>query len=927
MAQQGKSLQNQNNCCEGTLINPNDRNHKWVYLFTEGSGEMKALLGGKGAGVAEMIQAGLPVPPGFTITTESCNAYYAYERQFPEGMWTQTTLALQTLEEQTGKHFGDPTNPLLISVRSGAAISMPGMMDTVLNLGLNDITAEGLAAISGERRFALDAYRRFIAMFGHIVMGVESAKFERVLDRTKANTSGGRDTDLSAAQLEEVIEAYKRIIFADHHGHSFPQDPYEQLRMAIGAVFDSWMGRRAIDYRRVYRIADDLGTAVNVQAMVFGNLNWQSGTGVAFTRNPSTGERLLYGEYLLNAQGEDVVAGIRTPKAIQQLAEELPEVFAQLQAITGSLERHYRDMQDIEFTIERGKLWLLQTRAGKRSGAAAVRIAVEMVDEGLIDHETAILRVEPDQLDQLLHPMVAPDVKAPVLTTGLPASPGAAAGIVLFDPDEAEQMAQDANALPFVLVRHETSPEDFHGMTGAQAILTVRGGMTSHAAVVARGIGKPCVVGAGSIEIDHHQDCLRVGEHLIRKGAWITVDGSTGYVYAGKIATTEPQFHEDTLRLLTWADERRRLRVRANADTGSDAQMARSFGAEGIGLCRTEHMFFGEERLTSMRQMILADNWAERVQALEKILPLQQRDFIAIFRAMEGLPVTIRLLDPPLHEFLPSREDLVAEINELYFTVMQQAKSLAHVAQLTAEISQRETLLRQVDRLREVNPMLGHRGCRLGLVYPEVTEMQVRAIFEAACTVQAEGIQVLPEIMVPLVATPAELLNQSEIIHRIAQEVIGAHGMSLEYTVGTMIELPRAALVADRVAEHAQFFSFGTNDLTQTTLGMSRDDSARFLPSYIVHKVLPDDPFQVIDREGVGQLIELGIERGRKSNPQLKVGVCGEHGGEARSIAFFHSLGIDYVSCSPFRVPLARLAAAQAAIRCSPHYQHEVSAA
>jgi pyruvate,orthophosphate dikinase len=878
------------------LINPNDRNHKWVYLFTEGNGELKTLLGGKGAGVCEMIQAGLPVPPGFTITTESCNAYYAYERQFPEGMWTQATLALHTLEAQTGKRFGDPQNPLLISVRSGAAISMPGMMDTVLNLGLNDATVQGLASITGERRFALDAYRRFIGMFGHIVMGVDSARFERVLERIKANTSGGRDTDLNEAQLEEVIEAYKRIIFADHHGHSFPQDPYEQLRMAISAVFDSWMGRRAIDYRRVYRIADDLGTAVNVQAMVFGNFDWQSGTGVAFTRNPSTGERVLYGEYLLNAQGEDVVAGIRTPKPIHELAEELPTVFAQLQTITGNLERHYRDMQDIEFTIERGKLWLLQTRAGKRSGAAAVRIAVEMVDEGLIDHETAILRVEPDQLDQLLHPMIAPDVRAPVLTTGLPASPGAAAGVVIFDPDEAEQMAQDANALPYVLVRHETSPEDFHGMTGAQAILTVRGGMTSHAAVVARGIGKPCVVGAGSIEIDHHQDCLRVGDQTIRKGAWITVDGSTGQVYAGKIPTTEPTFHDETLRLLAWADARRRLHVR-------------------IGLCRTEHMFFGEERLASMRQMILAENWAERVQALEKIQPLQEQDFIAIFRAMAGLPVTIRLLDPPLHEFLPSREDLVAEINELYFTVIQHAKSLAHVAQLTAEISQRENLLRQVDRLREVNPMLGHRGCRLGLVYPEVTEMQVRAIFEAACTVHAEGIQVLPEIMVPLVATPGELIHQTAIIHRIAQEVTGAHGMTLEYTVGTMIELPRAALVAHRVAEHAHFFSFGTNDLTQTTLGMSRDDSARFLPSYIVHKVLPDDPFQVIDMEGVGQLIELGIERGRASNPQLKVGVCGEHGGEARSIAFFHSLGIDYVSCSPFRVPLARLAAAQAAIR------------
>ncbi len=896
-------------------MNPYDRNYKWVYLFTEGNGTMKELLGGKGAGVADMIQAGLPVPPGFTITTEACNAYYANERQFAEGMWTQTTHALRTLEEQTGKQFGSSDNPLLISVRSGAAVSMPGMMDTVLNLGLTDATVEGLARLTGERRFALDAYRRFIAMFGHIVMGVDNAKFERVLDRTKAHTQGGRDTDLTEAQLEEVIEAFKRIIFSDHHGHSFPQDPQDQLRMAISAVFDSWTGRRAVDYRRVYRIADELGTAVSVQAMVFGNLDWESGTGVAFTRNPSTGERLLYGEYLLNAQGEDVVAGTRTPKSILQLSEELPDVAAQLHEITSSLERHYRDMQDIEFTIERGKLWLLQTRAGKRTGAAAVRIAVEMVEEGLIDKETALLRVEPEQIDQLLHPMVAPDADSVVLTTGLPASPGAAAGIVILDPDEAEQLAQDPAALPFVLVRHETSPEDFHGMTGAQAVLTVRGGMTSHAAVVARGMGKPCIVGAGGIEIDHYQDCLRIGQHVIRKGSWITVDGSTGRVFLGKVPTSKPEFRDDFVQLLTWADERSRLTVRANADTGADAAMARTFGAQGIGLCRTEHMFFGEERLVPMREMILADNWAERVQALEKLLPLQQEDFMAIFRAMDGLPVTIRLLDPPLHEFLPSREDLVAEITELRFTLLQHAKSMTHVAQLITEVSQKETLLRQVDRLREVNPMLGHRGCRLGLVYPEVTEMQVRAIFEAACTVQSEGMVVLPEIMVPLVATDVELINQSEIIHRIAQEVTGAHGLTLNYTVGTMIELPRAALVANRIAAHADFFSFGTNDLTQTTLGMSRDDSAHFLPSYIVRKVLPEDPFQVIDEEGVGQLIEFGIERGRATNPQLKIGVCGEHGGDAQSIDFFNRVGVDYVSCSPFRVPVARLAAAQVAIQ------------
>ena len=896
-------------------MNPNDRNYKWVYLLTEGQGDMRTLFGGKGAGVSEMLQIGLPVPPGFAITTEACNAYYANERQFPEGMWTQATQSLHSIEEQSGKRFGDPENPLLISVRSGAAISMPGMMDTVLNLGLNDETVEGLAKLTGERRFALDAYRRFIAMFGHIVMGVDSAKFERVLDRNKVQTQGGRDTDLSISQLEDVIEASKRIIFAEQHGQPFPQDPYSQLRMAISAVFDSWMGKRAVDYRRVYRIADELGTAVTVQAMVFGNLNWESGTGVAFTRNPSTGEHALYGEYLLNAQGEDVVAGTRTPKFIKELADELPEVAAQLETITQSLEQHYREMQDIEFTIEHGKLWLLQTRTGKRTGAAAVRVAVEMVHEGLIDQATAIQRIEPDQLEQLLHPTIDPDAEVTVLTTGLPASPGAAAGIVILDPDEAEKLAQDADAPPFILVRHETSPEDFHGMVDAKAVLTVRGGMTSHAAVVARGMGKPCVAGAGEIEIDPHQESLHIGEHVIRKGAWITVDGSTGRVFLGKVPTSEPEFDDNLRQLLTWADERRTLKVRANADTAADAQMARSFGAEGIGLCRTEHMFFGEERLEPMRQMILAEHWADRVQALEKILPLQQQDFAALFRAMDGLPVTIRLLDPPLHEFLPSRDDLMEEITELRFTLLQHAKSMSHVAQLTTQISEREHLLRQVDRLREVNPMLGHRGCRLGLVYPEVTEMQVRAMFEAACTVQSEGAQVLLEIMVPLVATPAELRNQSEVIHRVAEEVTGAHGLTLEYQVGTMIELPRAALVADRIAEHADFFSFGTNDLTQTTFGMSRDDSAHFLPSYIVHKVLPDDPFQVLDQDGVGQLIQLGVERGRATKPTLKTGICGEHGGEPRSIDFLNRVGVDYVSCSPFRVPIARLAAAQAAIR------------
>ncbi|MBI1298637.1 pyruvate, phosphate dikinase [bacterium] len=894
-----------------------NRDHKWVYLFAEGNGRMKELLGGKGAGVAEMTQAGIPVPPGFTITTEACNAYYAYDRQFPEGMWTQSNLALRSVEAETGKHFGDPANPLLVSVRSGSAISMPGMMDTVLNLGLNDETVEGLAQLTGDRRFALDAYRRFISMFGHIVMGVEGEKFDRVLSRVKARTPGGQDTDLTEADLSEVIESYKRIIFAERHGEEFPQNPHDQLRMAISAVFDSWMGRRAVDYRRIHRIADDLGTAVNVQAMVFGNLGWDSGTGVAFTRNPSTGEAILYGEYLLNAQGEDVVAGIRTPKAIATLAEELPDVAVQLQEIVHRLERHYRDMQDTEFTIERGKLWMLQTRNGKRTGAAAVRTAVEMVAEGLIDEDTAILRVEPTQLDQLLHPMVDPNAEVTVLTTGLPASPGAAAGVVVFDPDEGEQLAQRADATPYILVREETSPDDFHGMVGAQAVLTARGGMTSHAAVVARGMGKACVVGAGDIEIDEDQGIFTVGEVKVRKGDWLTVDGSTGQVLLGQAPTIEPVLDHNFETLMGWADARRRLRVRANADNGPDAEVARNFGAEGIGLCRTEHMFFGEERLAAMRQMILAEGRGERERALEKLLPLQRQDFLEIFHAMEGLPVTIRLLDPPLHEFLPNRDDLMAEITELRFTIMQRAESMAHVAQLMEQIWQKESLLRQADRLREANPMLGHRGCRLGLVYPEVTEMQVRALFEAACTVKGEGLAVTPEIMVPLVSTPEELRHQGELIRRVAEEVMGAYGLRVDYTVGTMIELPRAALLADKIAQHADFFSFGTNDLTQTTLGMSRDDSARFLSHYILHKVMPDDPFQVLDQEGVGQLLEIGTQRGRATNPKLKVGICGEHGGEPRSIAFCDGIGMDYVSCSPFRVPLARLAAAQVTLRGS----------
>jgi pyruvate,orthophosphate dikinase len=886
-----------------------NRDHQWVYLFDQGQASMKSLLGGKGANVAEMMRVGLPVPPGFTITTEACNAYSAYQRQFPEGMWTQAQAALRHIEANTGKQFGNPQNPLLVSVRSGAAISMPGMMDTVLNLGLNDQTVEGLATLTGDRRFALDAYRRFISMFANIVIGVGADKFERTLSRFKAQTQYGRDTDLTPDQLTELIEAYKLIVFSDRHGDEFPQDPYEQLRMAIAAVFDSWNGRRAQDYRRIHRIADELGTAVNVQAMVFGNLGWDSGTGVAFTRNPSTGENKLYGEYLLNAQGEDVVAGIRTPHPIAQLATDMPNVHQQLIHITQQLEKHYQNMQDIEFTIEQDKLWLLQTRTGKRTGAAAVRIAVEMVQEGLIDQPTAIMRVEPNQLDQLLHPMVDPSAPLTILTTGLPASPGAAAGRVIFDPDDAEEKANEGH--PVILVRHETSPDDFHGMVVAKAILTARGGMTSHAAVVARGMGTPCVVGAGDLHIIAEQGILHVGGHEIRRGDWITVDGSTGQVLLGEVPTKQPELGSHFQTLMRWADDIRRLKVRANADTGSDATTARSFGAEGIGLCRTEHMFFGDERLTIMREMILAEDLASREVALDKLLPIQRQDFLEIFRAMHGLPVTIRLLDPPLHEFLPNFEELQAELYELKLK-MQQASSFSEIDQFLRQIWEKEQLLRQVERLREANPMLGHRGCRLGLVYPEVTAMQARAIFEAACMAQAENIVVLPEIMIPLVATELELAHQRQLVAEIATEVLGAHGMTMAYSIGTMIELPRAALTADRIAHHADFFSFGTNDLTQTTFGLSRDDSARFLSHYIRAKILTDDPFQVLDQSGVGELVQIGVERGRKTQPTLKIGICGEHGGEPKSIAFCHRIGMDYVSCSPFRVPIARLAAAQA---------------
>lgn len=892
-----------------------DSSHKWVYLFEEGSGDNKALLGGKGAGLCEMTRAGLPVPPGLIVTTKACNAFFTNDKNFPEGMWHQVKEGLGQIEAKVGKRFGDAQNPLLVSVRSGAAFSMPGMMDTVLNLGLNEETVQGLATQTGDLRFALDAYRRFASLFGEIVMGVAHEKFERVMDRFKSQTSGGRDTDLKADDLREIIAAEKQIILAEQRGAAIPEDPYEQLRVAIAAVFNSWMGRRAVDYRRVNRIPDSLGTAVNVQAMVFGNMGAGSGTGVAFTRNPSTGEKKLYGEYLLNAQGEDVVAGIRTPNPISQLAKELPEVYEQFASIAELLERHYRDMQDVEFTIERGKLWMLQTRTGKRTGAGAVRIAVEMVNEKLIDHATAVQRVTPEQLDQLLHPTVDPKTDAAVLATGLPASPGAAQGQVVFSPDEAEELSREGAKV--VLVRQETSPDDFHGMVVAQAIVTARGGMTSHAAVVARGMGKTCVSGANALNIDYSQQQFSVDSTVVTKGEWITVDGSTGRIFLGQVPTVRPSLGQDFYELMSWADKFRRLRVRANADTPKDAKVARQFGAEGIGLCRTEHMFFGDQRLAAMREMILADGVGAREKALEKLLPLQRGDFLGIFREMAGLPVTIRLLDPPLHEFLPSVEDLLTELAELKMT-LQQASTLGEMDRLLDDIDEKRRLLRQVVRTREANPMLGFRGCRLGLIFPEVTRMQCRAIFEAACEAQGEKKKIGLEIMVPLVSLSEELRQQAELINEVARQVMGEHGMTIEYSVGTMIELPRAALIADSIAAHADFFSFGTNDLTQTTFGLSRDDSNRFLSNYVERKIVAEDPFQVLDREGVGQLVRIGTERGRSVKPDLKIGICGEHGGDPRSIAFCQEIGLNYVSCSPYRVPVARLAAAQAALLAAP---------
>jgi pyruvate,orthophosphate dikinase len=883
---------------------------KWVYAFgggtAEGRTEMRDLLGGKGANLAEMANLGLPVPPGFTITTEVCAYFYAHGKSYPPELKDAVEKALVAVGKIAGgKVFGDAADPLLVSVRSGARASMPGMMDTVLNLGLNDVTVEALAKNSGDRRFAYDSYRRFITMYANVVLGLEHHMFEELLDEHKDRNGYMLDTDLEADDWATLVTRYKACV-EEEHGAPFPQDPYAQLWGAIGAVFGSWMNQRAITYRRLHAIPESWGTAVNVQAMVFGNMGETSATGVAFTRNPSTGEKRLYGEFLINAQGEDVVAGIRTPQEITEIARAesgsdkpslehaMPAAFAELTRIYGRLEKHYRDMQDLEFTVEQGKLWMLQTRSGKRTAKAALRIAVELANEGLISKDEAVTRVDPGALDQLLHPTIAPSAERQVIATGLPASPGAASGEIVFTSDEAELMKSQGRKV--ILVRVETSPEDIHGMHAAEGILTTRGGMTSHAAVVARGMGKPCVSGAGAIRVDYATESFSVGGKTLRKGDVITIDGSTGQVLAGKVAMQEPTLSGEFATLMGWADKARKLRVRANADTPNDARVAIRFGAEGIGLCRTEHMFFEADRIRAVREMILSDDEKSRRAALAKLLPMQRNDFIELFQIMGGLPVTIRLLDPPLHEFLPHTE---AEIAEVAAAMSADPRKLADRAR----------------ELHEFNPMLGFRGCRLAIAYPEIAEMQARAIFEAAVEAgKRTGKPVVPEVMVPLIATKMEFDLVKARIDAMAKAVSDETGTRLDYQVGTMIELPRAALKAGEIAETAEFFSYGTNDLTQTTFGISRDDAASFLGAYTSKGILAIDPFVSIDREGVGELVKIATERGRKVRRDIKLGICGEHGGDPASVAFCHEIGLDYVSCSPFRVPIARLAAAQAAL-------------
>ncbi len=876
---------------------------RWVYAFggakTDGGAEMNALLGGKGANLAEMARLGLPVPPGFTVTTEVCTRFYADGERYPDGLEEQVETALAAVEAAVGRHFGGEADPLLVSVRSGARVSMPGMMDTVLNLGLNDRTVEALAASSGDRRFAFDSYRRFVQMFADVALGVDRGLFEEEIEILKDEKGVDADADLDADDWSGLVARFKEIVL-EETGAPFPQEPRAQLWEAIGAVMRSWQTPRARTYRRLHGIPEEWGTGVNVQAMVFGNMGEDCATGVAFTRNPSTGENALYGEYLVNAQGEDVVAGIRTPQSLTVADAEargstlpameraMPEAFARLMEMRDRLERHFHDMQDIEFTVETGRLWMLQTRSGKRTAQAALQIAVDLVDEGTIGPDEAVMRIEPEALEQLLHPTLDPDAGRDVIARGLPASPGAASGRIVFTADAAEQAAANGEAV--ILVRSETSPEDIHGMHAARGILTSRGGMTSHAAVVARGMGRACVSGAGAVRIDVEDGVMLAGGRTFTTGDRITIDGSTGEVMAGEIATIQPEVTGGFARLMGWADGARRLRVRANAETPRDAEAARAFGAEGIGLCRTEHMFFDTDRILAMREMILADDEAGRRAALAKLLPMQRQDFADLFRIMDGLPVTIRLLDPPLHEFLPRTEAETAEV--------------AAAAGVDAVKLRRRAL-----RLEEANPMLGHRGCRLGITWPEIYEMQARAIFEAAAETGAE-----PEVMVPLVAAGSELERIKEVIDRTAAMVAEETGRVLAYSTGTMIELPRAALRAAEIAAAAEFFSFGTNDLTQTAFGISRDDAGSFLGAYRDSGILANDPFETLDIEGVGELVRLAAERGRAARPDLKLGICGEHGGDPASVAFCHEIGLDYVSCSPYRVPIARLAAAQAAL-------------
>ncbi|WP_458412098.1 pyruvate, phosphate dikinase [Schinkia sp. CFF1] len=875
---------------------------KYVYLFNEGNAGMKELLGGKGANLAEMTRIGLPVPSGFTITTEACNAYYDAGKTIAPEVQDQILVALQQLEEQTGKRLGDLKKPLLVSVRSGAVFSMPGMMDTVLNLGMNDETVKGMAALTDNPRFAYDSYRRFIQMFSDVVLGVDVYFFEQLLEEYREQKGYTSDPELTAEDWQEVIKGYKDIV-KKRTKKDFPQDPKEQLFLSINSVFDSWNNQRAIVYRRLNKIPEHLGTAVNIQMMVFGNMGDDSGTGVAFTRNPSTGEPVLYGEYLINAQGEDVVAGIRTPKPILTLQNEMPGVFQQFADTCRQLEQHYKDMQDIEFTVERGKLFMLQTRTGKRTAQAAITIAVDMVEEGIIDKRTAILRVDPDQLNQLLHRRLDDTVERTLLTKGLPASPGAATGEVVFDADEAEVLGNEGKKV--ILVRPETTPDDIHGIVAAQAVVTSRGGMTSHAAVVARGMGKACICGCEDLKIDLGKKQFIVGDTIVGHGDVITIDGGTGEIMLGKIPMIDPELSAEFKLLLEWADETRKLGVRANADNPVDAKKAFDFGAGGIGLCRTEHMFMDSKRIPIVQKMILAENFVERKEALDKLLPMQQGDFEGIFEAMQGLPVTIRLLDPPLHEFLPDKEELLVEVTKLQLTDPN-----------SDELVEKERLLKKVNQLTEFNPMLGLRGCRLGMIHPEIYEMQAKAIFYAIAKLMDKGLAVKSEIMIPLVGHVNELREMRQLVVNAAAQVQEETGREFHYLIGTMIEIPRAALTADKIAEEADFFSFGTNDLTQTTFGFSRDDAeGKFLQAYVSQKVLPENPFVVLDQEGVGKLVETGVTMGRRTNPTLKTGICGEHGGEKQSIEFCYNAGLDYVSCSPYRVPLARLAAAQATIR------------